>query len=446
MTVLSLAVLAALAQVPAADPPALVAGLGSARFADREAASATLVALGRKALPALRAARELRDPEVRSRAAALVVKIEGALLTQPSLVAIDFRDAPLPEVVKAVADQTGIRLALSPENSPLWRTRRVTLREPDPLPFWKALDRLCEAAHLQYNLNSHGIPFGREAGLPLFEGASRPTNPVCDSGPFRVSINSLRFERDVIFPTTPVAAGVGVATPRANPTVHEQFTAQLQVAGEPRLTLSQNGPLRIIEAVDARGQDLAPPAVNGGLAHRASGYFGFAAGSVISLAAPLTRPSQPGPTIRRFKGVVPVAVSTRKPSPLVIALAEANGRTFQNDDVAVTVHEVRKLANNALQTSMELTVRPTGNINAGASPGGPAEFPNHRPDGYLQQVEIADAQGRPLTWYQTSLDAEAGRMTLTLTPTDQTPAELRYFSLVRSTAEVPFDFADVPLP
>src|SRR4051812_44376729 len=108
----NLALIILLGQVPAADPAALVAQLGSPRYADREAATAALERMGRTALAPLRAARDARDPEIRTRAAALVHTIEGTLLTQPTLVTLDFVDRPLPEVIKALSDQTGIKLGL----------------------------------------------------------------------------------------------------------------------------------------------------------------------------------------------------------------------------------------------------------------------------------------------------------------------------------------------
>src|SRR4051812_42289920 len=101
-----------LAQVPAAEPAALVGRLGSPRYSERESAATSLERLGRQALPALRAARDVRDPEVRTRAVALINKIEGSLLTQPTLVSLNFKETPLPEVVKAIAEQTGVKLAL----------------------------------------------------------------------------------------------------------------------------------------------------------------------------------------------------------------------------------------------------------------------------------------------------------------------------------------------
>jgi hypothetical protein len=452
MTGASLAMILLLGQVPAPDPQTLVPGLGAPRYADRQAASTALEQLGRRALPALRRARDLKDLEVRTRAAALIVKIEGSLLTQPTMVTLDFQDAPLVEVVKSVSDQTGIKLSLVPPDAPNWKNRRVSVKEPAPLPFWKAIDRLCDAAHLQYNFGMHAFPNGREPGFPLFEGGGRPSAPTFDTGPFRVSIVGLHYQRDVSFPpimqNAPRPVPGQVPTGRLSPSVSEQCYAQIQVAGEPRLAISQSGALKVTEAVDDKNQALVPPAMSNPIMHRASGYFGFATGPVVQLQAPLTRPSQPGTAIKRLKGVVPIAVSTRKPGPLVVALANSSGRTFQNDDVAITVHEIRAQANNGRPPTIEVSIHPTAS-GASASAGGFGTVEmGARPDSYQQQIEVADARDRIIPWYQTSFDAEAGRLTMTLTAPDQaaTPSELRFFSLVRANTEVSFEFNDVLLP
>src|SRR5436305_12388948 len=118
---------------PDAEPAALVERLGSARYADRERAARDLEARGRAALPALRAARGARDPEVRARAAALVERIESGLLTRPTLVRLDYRDRPLADVARDLSEQTGMTVAYATDLNPD-SARRVTLREPDPLP------------------------------------------------------------------------------------------------------------------------------------------------------------------------------------------------------------------------------------------------------------------------------------------------------------------------
>jgi hypothetical protein len=435
-----------LGQSPAGSPVALVSRLGAPRYADREEASAALERLGREALPALRVARGQKDPEVRTRAASLIVKIEGSLLTRATQVSLAFENAPLPEVIKSVSEQTGIKLTLVPENSSVWRTRRLTLREPSPLPFWTAIDRVCEAGHLQYNYGMH-LQGGREPTFPLFEGAGRPPMPVSDSGPFRVSVVGLHFQRDVNFANAPqlvrVVPGQGRPS-QPSASINDQFYAQLQVTGEPRLALSMAGQIRVLEAVDDKDQNLAlPTGASGPTGTRMSAYFGFATGPVVQVQAAMARPVQPGAVIKKLKGVIPVNVSTRKPNPLTIPLAGAAGRTFQNEDVAVTVVEVRDQANNR-PSSIDLTIRPTNSSTAGAGPNEVAS----RPDSHLQQIDVFDAQGRLMPWYQSGFDAEAGRLTMAFPNQDPgvKAAEVRYYGVIRASAEVPFEFGDLPLP
>ncbi len=123
--------------VPAADPTVLVVRLATARYADREAASAALKALGTGALPALRAAAGAGEPEVRARAGGLRARIESGLLRRASTLRIAAADCPLDEVTEAVRRQGANRLAWHPRAS---EPPRVTLRAPEPVPFWEAVD------------------------------------------------------------------------------------------------------------------------------------------------------------------------------------------------------------------------------------------------------------------------------------------------------------------
>jgi len=448
MTVASLAVLVLFGQVPATDPFDLIAQLGAPQYAERNAASATLERLGRRALPALRAAREQRDPEVRSRAASLLAKIEGALLTQPSLVTLDFQDTPLPEAVRSFSEQSSVRLVLLGANGPNWRDRKVTLHETEALPFWKAIDRFCDAAHLQYNFGMNAARGGSEPAFPLFEGGVRSSAPVSDSGPFRVTLVTIHHESNVTYPAAPQPIQNPRQPVQADPprgVLSQQLYAQMQIAVEPRLSLTQSAPLRVVEAEDDRGNQLAPS--SGASDLRSSGYFGYSSGPILPIQASLSRPALPGKTIKRLKGVVPVTVSSRKPNPLTVPLSGASGRTFQNDDVVVTVHEARLQQDNRPPV-IEVTIRPntgTGNPSASGVVGG--EGIVGRPDVHQQHLEVVDGQGHPIPWYQSSIDTEAGRLTVSLTSDQAASAtELRYFSLIRATTEVPFEFTDLRMP
>jgi hypothetical protein len=459
MTGSTLVMLVVLGQFPAADPDSLIPRLGAPRYADREDAASALVRLGRRALPALRSARDDKDPEVRTRAISLINKIEGSLLTQPTMISLDVDDRPLPEVIKTVSEQAGVSLVLIPDNSPLWASRKVTIHEPVPLPFWKAIDRLCEVARLQYNFGMYGMSQGRQPSFPLFDGGSaRPALPTVDSGPFRISIMALHYQRDVTFPANPQRFGQpfppqradppGSDGPRFNPAVTESCYAQIQVQGEPRLSVSQNGSLKITEAVDDKGQSLVNTVARGALAQRTAGYLGINASSFFQLQAVLSRPDRPGQVIRKLHGVLPITVATRKPNPLAVKLEGATGKTFRNDDVAVTVTEIRPLGNSR-QTVIEMTIRPLSGTSG--TPGlGQPDFVVQRPDAIGQTIEVSDGQGRLMPWYQTSFDTETAHLSLTATPQaldgQATPTELRLFGMARAATEIEFEFNDLPLP
>jgi hypothetical protein len=461
MTAASLAIIVLLGQAPVPDPSALVAQLGSRRYAEREAAAQVLERLGGPALPALRLARSSRDLEIRTRASALVVRIEGALLTQPTLITLDFQDRPLAEVLRAIGEQAGVKLRPVNENDPILATRRITLREPRPLPFWNAIDRLCEAGHLHCNpMGAQTHPITREVQLTLFplHGISaRSATPTWDTGPFRTSLVNLHYQRDVLFdqgamiPTNPgfLPQVRAIAPPNpdaaAGPAINEQFSAQVQITAEPRLALTQNGPIRVLEAIDERGQSLLFPTHDGPFTQRFSGYFGMSNGSTLSLQVPLSHPSQPSRMIKRLRGSLSVTVSTRKPDPLVISLGNAAGKTFQNEDVTLGVQDIRNNPNTR-QMSIDLSIRTNSPATAPLTAPGELNFP--RPDTHQQQIEIVDAQGRALPWYNAGYDGEGTRLSLTLVPQqDQaTPTEIRYYSLSRAATDVHFEFADVPMP
>jgi hypothetical protein len=251
-------------------------------------------------------------------------------------------------------------------------------------------------------------------------------------------------------PVRMVLPPVGQAPPAADgASVSEQFYAQLQVSAEPRLSLSQHGPLKILEAVDDRGQSLLAEVGNGVVTQRFSGYLGLSLNSSLQLQAPLRRPEQPGQTIRKLRGTLPIMVATRKPDPLVMPIQGGAGKVFRNDEVNLSIVEVRtNPANN--QTSIELVVRAGTNPGPRLLPQGELapEFVPQRPDMHQQQqIEIVDSQGKVIPWYQTNFDAEGSRLTLTLNPHDQaTPAELRYYGMARAATEVAFEFSDVPMP
>lgn len=446
-----------------ADLGALISQLGAGRYAQREAASRTLEDLGRPALPALRAARSSPDPEIRNRAAGLVEKIEGSLLTQATRVRLDFDRAPLTDVVRSLGQQAGFKVALYPENLPKWKYQKVTLRQPEPVTFWKAIDLLCDAALLQPNAGLHGIGGPREPTFALTDGPARSVMPSFDHGPFRVSLQGIHYQRDLNYAAPGVGAPVGLVPPGGlprpvrlpnpprpgmNPVTSVQFTAQIVVAAEPRLFISQNGALQVTEAVDSRGNSLTAPEAGGRVVGRFAGYFGMTNASAIQIQAPLHRPASPGETIKKLRGVIPLSIASRGPEPLVVPLDRGSvGKRFANADVEITLHASRTVPGGT-QTQLEISVKPNDRPGAADNGDSDAFGDVYRPDLHRQQLEILDARDRLVTWFPSGVDSETSRLTLTLptSPSAGALKEIRYYTLTRATVDLPFEFRDIPMP
>jgi hypothetical protein len=208
------------------------------------------------------------------------------------------------------------------------------------------------------------------------------------------------------------------------------------------------GPPRLLEARDDLGNSLvfensAPP---DNVMLRTANYSATSAASILQVRAALQRPENPGATIRVLRGVIPLRLTSRQPEPLVVPLNSSIGKSFENDDVAITIHEIRNDPNSR-QRQIELTIQPRSSDVIPRND--PMEDLNQLPraDRNQQNLEIVAADGQPILWFQTGADLESSRMTLTLAgPRAGDPKELKYYRLTQTVVEVPFRFEDLPMP
>src|SRR5262249_54622933 len=156
---LALAVgLGALVAAPAADPPGadaeriakLVKQLGSDSPDEREKATKELEDIGAPALDALRAAAKDGDADLKTRAAALIDKVEkdarGSRLLAPTKVKLLFKDTPLEDAVAEFNKKSGYTIEVHDPDKKL-KDRKVTV-ETGEVTFWEAFDKFCEKADL----------------------------------------------------------------------------------------------------------------------------------------------------------------------------------------------------------------------------------------------------------------------------------------------------------
>ncbi len=446
-------------------PDELVSKLGSPRFSEREAAAEALRDLGREALPVLRQSRQATDLEIRTRVRALIEEIETNLMVQPTQVRLNYQDQPIGEVARHLGEQANVSINVIDNNLGLRSQQKITLVESEPVPFWKALDELCRQGNLQLN---HGVqivgvgPANRLPVLNLFP-TTMTAPPSSISGPFRVSVLSLVDHKERNFNSMiqsgPIVIQNGQRVePDTRPGVTtENFSMSLSVMSEPRMSVAIDGPVKVSQAFDDRGNDLAQPDANGRVQHASSGYNGMAHvnGSMnLTLPVGLKMPEKPGSKIDRFKATIPVVVMARKDDPLVVPLDDASkGKTFENEQIRIQVHGVQQQAGQPL-VEIDLTVKLLQPDNHGPQTGAFAqEYMTFRQNqGNSQnQIEIVDAQGRPYHQWFPSHPTQPGqdgmRMNLRVMSTEGVgpPAQIRYYDLSRTATEIEVELRDIPL-
>lgn len=486
---LGLALGAALA--PAADPtPAeLVARLGADDYRTREAAAAALERHGPAAVPALLAALDSPDPEVRRRAAPVLLKLrraaDSAERLAPRRVRLEYRAVPLGQAVTDLRARTGLPVTIDPARvaDPL---RPVTCVTPE-VPVWEAVEALAAAAGLVEEFRPElDVPKVQISGRRAF--APAPSVPAPDAVPV-VLVDGTR--RPV-----PGARGTAVrvsvpppsfAGHRATPGTGD-VTLCLDVAPVPGLNWQDVVAVKVTKLVDDHGRfggGGAPPAFDAPPGPFEDFGIVAPAGGIVALRPGLGVRWDPRTGAALYPDTVPnprtVAVPLKVPTPTARALRRLEGKLFGEvtltNQTLVTVPDPAKRVGTAfdgpggVRVSVQgATVTPGGDAQyqvrleypspwvasarRGLNPGG--LFPEApRPPGHTPTVQARDAAGKPLqsapsltNYTDTSDDGQTLIQHLTLTYRKGTGpvAQLVVTGPRPVVVEVPFAFENVPLP
>jgi hypothetical protein len=457
-------------QVPAVDASELVKRLGSDRFGEREAAAAALETLGADALPAIRAATDSNDLELRTRAESLRAKIESNELTRSSLIRLDVTDRPLDAIVADSESRWPSRLAWHPDTPEPARRRTVTVREPAPLPFWAAIDRLCRAGGLQY---IPGSPDGPGSTIPQFRLFLAPGTAYCprsDTGPLRFELTSIRHFRQInLIPNPSSAGGLGTRGSPPPPFGHrrEDFHVELRVLAEPRMLISRLGEAHVAVAIDDLGHSLLP----GGKPGTQNCALGtIPAQACIMFGLSMRHPERAGKLIKRLRMSIEVEVVARKPDRLVIPLAKARGKTFRIGKTSIQV--IGLGTDPSGHPSVELKIAMDEETARRLTQALHLELPNTwgepvRPEVTGNVIQVFDQHGRQFPWTGAcQADGPSVSASLSLCPEGgptipeptsrgavpleaketAIPTELHYFDLARAIVRAPIEFSDIPMP
>jgi hypothetical protein len=378
------------------------------------------------------------------------VEPEADWLLRPTPVKLDYADQPVGEVVRSLAERTGVPMVLYPdEPTASWRKKRISLTAPEPVPFWAAIDRLEPSAGLILD-EWHGA---RELRLRSDRGT---LGPVSYDRVFRCRLASVNDERERIYgdPGFQLHSSFRRASGRRDArdpgSLWERFFVQLEVMAEPRpmTSLEPAGPPRIIEALDDQGRSLILEAGVKPIDEYPRKYYdkewyaGFDANLYLKTPDPASR------SIRRLKGAVPIVMWGHRAQALMVPLAGSEGRTFKGAGVSL---EILKLTTSGPAPSLDLALR----ADSPAPPEDPRyplfdTYPGLVVRRYDEQFEVLDAAGTrlPFDGRSSEFDPAVTRATIRLKPGHPggPPDRLRFHGLVRIETEVSFEFADVPLP
>jgi hypothetical protein len=379
-------------------------------------------------------------------------------LTKPTPVVLDFHKRTVAQIVSAIENRTGKRVAAHPGMTKTafpfgdppdlsWRDRSVTLESPRPVPFWEAMDRLAVASKLAYRLGDYGDSTG-----VVFEGDGEAPAPACYGGPFRVGLVAVHEYRENIFirgpwvkftpsnfPIPADGADLSEAPKDGGP-----LYVELEIAAEPGLVCRRNGHLRDVEAVDESGKPLAAPLHEE--ARQSVQAFAAIDGAIAPIVrVPLRRASGgSSKSIKALRGVIPVEIGALKPEPsVIIKVGDTEGKTFRGGGAVFTVKADRTEANGRIK--LAFTCKLIEEVDSAVRE---ARLANLR----SFQLRIVDDRGMAVHSSSGSSGGD-GQGTLSFSyeydprlRLSGPPAKVLFYDLDRIAWQVPFEFHDIPLP
>ncbi len=413
-----------------------VAELGSNRFPAREEAMTALARAGAPALAPLAEAAKSGNPEVRRRAAELIDRIEANQALAPTWVTLQLRDVPVPEAVEALARQCRVRLELMPQQGPAREQlegKRITL-EPGRVPFWDALERLCQAGGLTYTSRT-----AKTLELQPADGAPRP--PTAVSGAFRLRVTGMNYARSLNLNLVP----------GTTPARSESMNVSIDVLCEPHVALLAIGAPQFTEATEEEGRNALSGAPAGQGYTRNPYYHGAAPMQPLVTSVPLRPSTRPAAKLITLKGNLPVEVlGQRKPLLVVDDILNTKEKVFkgEGDLVLMFIHvqdqaggrngQIRFALSGLEKSQPVLDRRQYGDTEA-----------------YRPHFEVTDAAGNPLQ-LSLSLNQQGGERQdrgvldggfyYSAQGNTGPAARFVFHAFKRFHANIPFEFRDVPMP
>ena len=433
---LSMGLPSAFAHPPATSKRAnvaqLIAQLADRDFHIRDSAQKSLANVGVEALPELQKARSHSDPEVRRRLDELIPPLAHKRALSPKLITLHMIDRPIQEVLAEVTRQTGYKIGAWPDGQPNNRNSNVYSFHLDNVPFWQAMDQLCEAGGLSIQQN-----WGDDTMRVYSQDVYVPF--VSYQGAFRIVATGFTYNRNNQFGQLP--RNVALVQPALQ---HDSLQLMLTIAAEPKLPMMRAGAIRILEAEDDEHHSMIAPTrefANDPF-NRRYYYPGNFRSFLQSSQAQLLPASKTAQFVKKLRGVIPVTiVSEQKELIVTDRLLTSKGKKFKAGGATFHVEEVTELPGKQFQFRVTVSEDgKSGSFNDGSL------FQSLQ-----QRMQIQDNKGvvRPYNLMSTSTGNNTIQFTFMLQPQAANvgnPTRLVYLAWETLEHEVEFEFHNLPLP
>jgi hypothetical protein len=313
---------------------------------------------------------------------------------------------------------------------------RVTLAEPELVPFWKAIDRLARTARLRYNFVVPEAPGDSVTALRLYDGGRPPEENPAYVGPFRIHVDHIRYRDEARL----VRGADGRIRRAGNP----KLDIHVMIRGEPRLRIGQDDLPRRVEIRDDRGRPVTGQLFPGQEKPLDWGFTQLAMVPELSInfwGYELAAPAGAAMRLKSLEAMVRVAVEAPQPDSLVIPLEGAVDRSFRQGDLTLEVIDVS--SGPKAPASIDLSAR----LDGGRTFPGLMSPLNRWTYWAGGLVELRDGRGRPVPWTPGPPPPghSASRATLRIVADAQSapPAEVRYSGLMRTIVEVPINLGEI---
>jgi hypothetical protein len=405
----------------------LVEQLGDEDYRVRDAAYKALEALGAKAIPALRRAKDHSDAEISRRVGILLPRLEHAVMVAPKRVTLNLKKKPLKQILDELTKQTGYKIQSWGGDDKLQYDLVC-----DNVPFWDAFERLSQAAGLVLQ-PSYGDEY-----LRLNQQASFVPHVTRD-GAFRLVANSFNQNKTIDLSTLPKNGGGARRS--------ETLTFTFSIFSEPRLPLMSVGEPKITVALDNKDRSMIPVQGENGqpdapFGRRFGGYYGYKSHHQQT-SLNLRRPEESSKSVKVLRGTVPLTLLADQKAKVVTAdILKAKGKKITVGKTTFDIQGVNLTEDKQFHLKMDVSEDSKDN-------GNDFTWMNS----IYNRLHLQDDKGNQFQVYSTSWGSSSPnhvQLTLAYGPPPVAkagpPAKLIYdvWTLVPHT--VKFEFKDLPLP